>query len=181
MSQQSAFVAFLSLRVPLLQSRKTWDDHQIRPTNPALPDNSCVIILSCSLMENNTFQVGSKKKGSLCVLHLFWPSSHGEQLLLGTEAANRLWDLLQWPSLLHHRSFAINYMPHWNSYNFPLTERSVLDQVCELISLWWLAGSWVCSRATPYAPWVKAGPAAPEIQLDLGLLAWTADSCWLAG
>lgn len=56
MSQQPDFVVFLAPWVPFLQSRKTWDSYQIKPTNLALPDNLHVIL-----------QLGGEKKPSkLC-------------------------------------------------------------------------------------------------------------------
>lgn len=101
-SQQPAFAAFLAPWVPLLQSRKTWDSYQIKPTNLALLDNLHIISPSFSLVEEKTFQaVSRKKRTGLCVLHLLWASSQMTWLPLEMEAVSRLWELLPWHTLLH--------------------------------------------------------------------------------
>lgn len=156
---------------PTPSVRKTWDNHQIRPTNPALPDNSSVISLSSSLTEKNTFQAGSQKKraASLCPPSPLDEFLHGSATLK-TKAASRLWEQAAIACSSPPRcKFAITHVHKWTSWNLPNNKGCAWASVWACLPL--VVGHiWACSRVISHAPGVRATPTSPELQLDLGWL-----------
>lgn len=142
----NSFVVFLAPRVPLLQSRKTWDSYQIKSTNLALPDNLQVINPSFILVEKkNLPSCVQEERTGLCVLHLLWASSQMTWLPLEMEAASRLWELLPWHALLH----PITNLPSAKltagppETSTPVSATASVGQACVCVSLLWCARSWL--------------------------------------